>query len=611
MAVTEDDGVPVEYEKMEQTFHLNGSHTPNGRIPQPDPQPATTPATQPLHNQNFRSNGRFRRILFFFGRIIAHLIIWDIVGGRVPLLGTAVRQSRPRRFRRWSRRFRELALDMGGVMIKLGQFLSARVDVLPVEITEELLGLQDEVTPEEPWRIMAVIRAELGDTQARFAEIEEAPLAAASLGQTHRAWLLPENGDEKRGTAPSTSATQSRSSGQAVVIKVQRPNIDTIVETDLAALRIVARWTMRYRPIARRADVPALMEEFAKTLWEELDYRAEVDNAERFAEVYANDTRVYIPAVYRQHCTDSVIVMENVEAPKITDMAAMAAAGIDSREVAETLLDVYFEQIFRDGFFHADPHPGNLFVRPRPDIPWPLENGAQATTGRPFWIVFVDFGMVGRVPTLMGDNLRQLLISVTQRDGRKLTEAYQNLGFFLPGADLVRIAEAQDAVLDRIWGRNLLDLARPDPAEIEELGQEFRDLLFDFPFQIPQDFIYLGRALGIVSGLVSQLDEQINPWYFIEKYGESLLTSREGQRFGLETAWQLIRPYLSTPAQVQRLLTLAENGRLRVQTDRETLRQYERIEKRIGQLGWSIMGAAGMLSGTLLYLYRKGKDEER
>jgi predicted unusual protein kinase regulating ubiquinone biosynthesis (AarF/ABC1/UbiB family) len=214
--------------------------------------------------------------------------------------------------------------------------------------------------------------------------------------------------------------------------------------------------------------------------------------------------------------------------------------------------------------------------------------------------------MVGRVPSLMGDNLRQLLISVTQRDGRKLTQAYQNLGFFLPGADLVRIAEAQNAVLDRIWGRNLLDLSRPDPAELEELGQEFRDLLFDFPFQIPQDFIYLGRALGIVSGLVAQLDEQINPWYYVEKYGEALLVSQEGQKFGLETAWELVRPYLTTPAQVQRLLTLAENGRLRVQTDRETLRQYERIEKRIGQLSWSILSAAGMLSGTLLYLYRKG-----
>ncbi len=601
--------LPIESELVERKPHLNGTYTPNGRLPQPAPQPEPNPAA-PQPNQNFRGSGRFQRILFFFARVILHLIIWDILGGRLPLLGTAVRQSRPRRFRRWSHRFRELALDMGGVMIKLGQFLSARVDILPPEITEELLGLQDEVTPEESWRIMSVIQAELGDVHTRFAKIEEQPLAAASLGQTHRAWLLPENGSDGCGTAPSTCPTSLGHSGQAVVIKVQRPNIAAIVETDLAALRIVARWTMRYRPIGRRADVPALMEEFAKTLWEELDYRAEVDNAERFAEMYADDARVYIPAMYRQHCADRVIVMENVEAPKITDVAAMTAAGIDPREVAETLLDVYFDQVFREGFFHADPHPGNLFVRPRSDIPWPVDAADLVEGGRPFWLIFVDFGMVGRVPSLMGDNLRQVLVSVTQRDGRKLTEAYQKLGFFLPGADLTRIGEAQDAVLDRIWGRNLLDLASPDPAELAELGQEFRDLLFDFPFQIPQDFIYLGRALGIVSGLVAQLDEQINPWYYIEKYGEALVASQAGQKFGLETAWQLVRPYLHTPAQVQRLLNLAENGRLRVQADRETIRQYERIEKRIGQLGWSILGAAGMLSGTLLYLSRKAKEGE-
>ena len=411
MAVTPDRS-PIEYDEIADKPYLNGTYAPNGRKPQAEPSAP----------HNFRSDGRFRRILFFFARVIAHLVIWDIIGGRIPLVGSAVRQSRPRRFRRWARRFRELALDMGGVMIKLGQFLSARVDVLPPEITEELMGLQDEVTPEPAEHMMAVMVAELGDPAARFAEIEETPLAAASLGQTHRAWLLPENGDGNRGTA--------------VVIKVQRPNIASIVETDLAALRIVARWTMRYRPIARRADVPALMDEFAKTLWEELDYRAEADNAERFAQMYANDQRVYIPAVYRQHCSDSVIVLENVEAPKITNIDAMKAAGINPGEVAEALLDVYFDQVFGEGFFHADPHPGNLFVRPRPDIPWPPEDAPAPTHGRPFWIIFVDFGMVGRVPSLMGDNLRQVLISVTQRDGRKLTEAYQNLGFFFPNADL-------------------------------------------------------------------------------------------------------------------------------------------------------------------------------
>jgi predicted unusual protein kinase regulating ubiquinone biosynthesis (AarF/ABC1/UbiB family) len=562
--------------------------------------PTTTPPEQKAEPE--RDNGRYFRILTFFGSIILHIIWWDLLVTRIPLIGGRVRATRPRRFRRWARRFRSLALEMGGVMIKLGQFLSARVDVLPPEVTEELQGLQDEVPAEEPERMLAAAVAELGSLSDHFSHIEETPLAAASLGQAHRAWLLPANGATER--------------GDAVVIKIQRPNIEALVRTDLAALRIVARWMMRYQPIRRRADVPALMEEFSVTLWEELDYESEADNAERFAEMFADDERVYIPAVYRQHSTKRVIVLENVESIKIIDTAGMMAAGIDPKEVAESLLTTYFRQIFQEGFFHADPHPGNLFVRPREDVSWQpkIDEVGNPMWGRPFWLIFVDFGMVGKVPDLVGENLKKVLISITQRNPEQLTEAYNNLGFFLPGADLDRITEAQGVVLDRIYGRNLLELSRPDPAEMQELGQEFRDLLFDFPFQVPQDFIYLGRALGMVSGLVSSLDEEINPWFFIEKFGRELIKGQDIRPFTIETAVELIRPYLSTPGRIRRIIRDAERGQLRVKSvpDKETVRRQERLEKRISQLSWSILGAAGMISATLLYLQKKArpKDEQ-
>ncbi len=566
---------------------MNGSFPPSVRPPSANSE------------RLVRDNGRYLRILTFFGRVILHVVWWDLLMARIPLVGNRIRSTRPTRFRNWARKFRALAVEMGGVMIKLGQFLSARVDVLPPEITEELLGLQDEVPAEDPALMLAVAEAELGPLNQRFAHIEETPLAAASLGQAHRAWLLPNNGASDR--------------GEAVVIKVQRPNIENIVRTDLDALRIVARWIMRYRPIGRRANVPALMEEFAETLWEELDYVSEADNAERFARMYANDEQVYIPAVYRRHSTGRVIVLENVESIKITDMEGMMAAHIDPKAVSEVLLTTYYTQVFKEGFFHADPHPGNLFVRPREDIPWEPRLGADGNPiwGRPFWLIFVDFGMVGRVPDLVGDNLSKLLISVTTKDAEQLTEAYKNLGFFLPGADLERISEAQAVVLDRIYGRNLMELARPDPDEVQELGEEFRDLLFDFPFQVPQDFIYLGRAIGMVSGLVSQLDDQINPWYFIEKFGRDLIRGQSVKPFTLETAVELIKPYLSTPGRIRRIIQDAEKGKLRVQSvpDRETIRRQERLEKKISQLSWSILGAAGIVSATILWLQRK-RDED-
>jgi predicted unusual protein kinase regulating ubiquinone biosynthesis (AarF/ABC1/UbiB family) len=526
---------------------------------------------------------RYRRILWFFGRVIAHLVWWDLVVGRI--FKRRIRQSRPDRFRRMSRRFRVLAVDMGGVMIKLGQFLSARVDVLPPEITEELAGLQDEVPP-VPWEeVRGVLSNELGDVPAHFSHFEPQPLAAASLGQAHCAHLA--------------TADQASDNPDCVIVKVQRPNIENIVSTDLSALRVVARWAMRYGPIRRRADVPALMEEFAGTMWEELDYISEADNAERFAEIFADRPQVRIPGVYRQHSTRRVLVLEDVSGIKIADVDGLAEAGVDQKQVALNLLDAYFYQIFTIGFFHADPHPGNLFVRPMP-------RGAMAWdgSGRPFQIAFVDFGMVGRIQDLTGDNLRTMLVSITQRDARGLTEAYNKLGFLLPGSDLDRIAEAQQAVLDHLWGRNLLELSQPDPAEIQALSREFRDVLFEFPFQVPQDFIFLGRALGMLSGLASQLNPEINPWQLVEQYGQEIIRSRQAFDLSLATIAEWLRIIYATPGRIDRVLTQAERGRLRVQgmPDRSLMRRLDQLERKIGQPNWSTFSAALILGGAFFYV---------
>ncbi len=532
---------------------------------------------------------RYRHILWFFARVIIHLLWWDLFLGRI--FKSSVRRSRPKRFRRLARRFRALAVEMGGVLIKLGQFLSSRVDVLPPEITEELAGLQDEVPPVPFEEIRIVLVAELGDLSQHFSEFEIEPLAAASLGQAHKAWLLPSN----RGRS---------SRGQSVVVKVQRPGIEDLVRTDLAALNVVARWAMRYPPIRRRANVPALMDEFASTLWEELDYVSEAENAERFAEVFADNDDIVIPAVYREHSTRRILVLEDVSGIKITDIDSMTAAGIDASKVAEVVLDAYFAQIFKEGFFHADPHPGNLFV-----IPYGPERRRTDGLTRSFRVSFVDFGMVGNIEELMGDNLRRVLVSVTQRDARGLTDAYNDLGFFLPGSDLDRITEAQEIVLNHLWGRNLLELTRPDPQEMHELAEEFRDLLFEFPFQIPQDFIFLGRALGMLSGLASLLNPEINPWHLAERYGRDIISSQEALDISRAAVTAWLKLFVALPTQLNRVLVAAEEGKLRVRTipDRSITKQLTRIEKRINRPNWSLIAAAMLLSGTLLYI--NGENE--
>jgi predicted unusual protein kinase regulating ubiquinone biosynthesis (AarF/ABC1/UbiB family) len=212
--------------------------------------------------------------------------------------------------------------------------------------------------------------------------------------------------------------------------------------------------------------------------------------------------------------------------------------------------------------------------------------------------------MVGHIEKLRGDNLRQMIVSVTQRDARGLAEAFNGLGFFLPGSDLDRIAEALTRVLDQMWGRSLIELSQPDPKEVQELSREFRDILYEFPFQVPQDFIFFGRALGMLSGLASVLDPNINPWSLVEKYGADIIRSQEALTFSRELLGEWARIFLTLPSQTKRVMTAAESGRLRVTAlpDRSLLRRLDKIERRIGRPNWSLIAAALLLSGALFYV---------
>jgi predicted unusual protein kinase regulating ubiquinone biosynthesis (AarF/ABC1/UbiB family) len=567
----------------------------------PSPLSPLRSVQAPLQTQAIHDPRRYRRILRFFAGIIGHLLLIDILLGRLPWVRGWVQRSRPTRLRTMARRFRALAIAMGGVLIKLGQFLSARVDVLPTEITEELAGLQDEV-PAVPYpAIAAVIEQELGDSLAHLVDIEQRPLAAASLGQAHRARLR-----RPAAAVQDEADTTALHSPISVVVKVQRPGIEEVVRTDLAALRVVARWAMRYKPLRRRANVPALMEEFARTLWEELDYRAEAANAERFAAIFAEEADVAVPHVYHGYSTGRVLTLENVEGIRIDNVVGMRAVGIEPTVVAERLLDIYFKQVFQAGFFHADPHPGNIFVRPRPrstESEPTAGTDSVAATATPFQITFIDFGMMGNIQALTGENLRRVLLAVARRDTQTLTQVYNDMGFFLPGADLERITEAQEALLGRLWGRSLQEMARPSRAEVQELGSQFKDLLREFPFQVPQDFIYLGRAVGMLSGLTSQLHPGINLWTQMERYALEIVGDERVGLFSFAVIMDEVRALLAVPGQVRRLVQLATAGKLQVHTleDAGAIRRLDRLERRVNRLNTTLISSAALVAGALLY----------
>ncbi len=528
---------------------------------------------------------RYLRLMFFFGRLFGDVVLWELVFRAV--FGTQfVARGRTNRLRRYARQFRQLAVAMGGVMIKLGQFISSRVDVIPPAITDELSGLQDEVPPEDLDDMLRVIEAELGAPPASlFAEFDADVQAAASLGQVYRARLM---------------------CGDRVAIKVQRPGIENLIATDLQALRVVARWAMLWNVIRRRADVPALLNEFARTLWEEVDYEAEADNAERFQELFANDVRVYIPAIYREYSTRRVLTMEDVTAIKIMDTAAIDAAGVNRAVAARRLLDMYLRMIFEFGFFHADPHPGNLFIYPLPNhAAEEMDIEMPPGDGRPFYIVFVDFGMVGRITERVKAGLREALIAVATRDARRVLKAYQMLGILLPSADLDRIEQAEAEVLDYIWGKSVTELAQMPRGEMQDFAMRYRDLLYEMPFQVPQDFIYLGRAVGILSGICTLLDPSFNPWEPVARYAQKLVEQEAQLNLDewINEAISLGRTALSLPNQMADVLGRLQRGdvSVRVAPDPSLESELRRLEASVTGLTRAVIFGSLLLAGALLY----------
>ena len=518
---------------------------------------------------------RYRRILFFWARALLGLVVWELILPRLGLKGWTGR-TRSQRLKNLARSYRSLAVQLGGVLIKVGQFLSSRVDVLPADVTEELADLQDEVPPVDFAQIQQLAEAELGGAlDAKFASFERFPLAAASLGQVYCAALRPQ--DVPAGRKSS------------VVVKIQRPNIEALIATDLSALRRVGGWLQWYGPIRRRMNVAALLDEFTRTLYEEVDYLAEGRNAETFAANFKNDAGVRVPQVIWTHSTGRVLTLEDVGAIKITDYEAITAAGVSRAEVSRRLLHVYLQQIFEDGFFHADPHPGNLFVSPLAEGKWQL--------------TFIDFGMVGRISPKTREGMRELLIAVGTRDAGRVVRAYQMLDFLLPGADLAKIEQANSAMFHRLWGKSMSELQKVDPHEMLAVAYEFRDLLYSLPFQVPQDLIFLGRCVGILSGICTGLDPNLNVWDELGPFARKLLAQESGAEgmTWLNEMGEFLRKLLALPIRTGSLLERAERGELAVLTPALT-EQVRLLNSAAHKLAAAILFAALFLAGVQLYL---------
>ncbi|MDO4025519.1 ABC1 kinase family protein [Clavibacter michiganensis] len=536
-----------------------------GAVPGADPE-ADAPETR----------ARYRRILRFAAWNLAVTWWYELFLPRVGLRRIADR-TRTRRMKRFARRFRVLAVELGGLMIKVGQFMSSRLDVLPPEITAELEDLQDEV-PAVPFpEIRALAERELGMPLAdAFAWVDETPVAAASLGQAHRAILGPID-------SADTGLT-------GAVIKVQRPGIDDIVRIDLAALRRIGGWLTHVRLVSDRVDAPALVEEFAETSLEEIDYLHEARSSARFQEMFAADERVAVPEIVWERSTRRVLTLEDVTAIKITDHTGLLAAGIDPVEVAPVFAAVMFDQLFADGFFHADPHPGNVFVTPV----------ADGSVAQGWMLTFIDFGMMGEVPPSTRRGLRKMLIAAASRDGKGLVDAARDIGVLLPSADTTQLELAMTRLFARFGGLGFAELREVDPREFRAFANEFQEVVRTLPFQLPDDFLLIIRAMSLTSGVCSALDPAFNLWDSVEPYAQRLIREERGnvvRDLGTrvsDTAGTLAR----LPGRLDALLTRIDDGALPISDPT--------LERRVGALERTLRRAVsalvfgGLLAGGVL-----------
>jgi predicted unusual protein kinase regulating ubiquinone biosynthesis (AarF/ABC1/UbiB family) len=524
---------------------------------------------------------RYLRIVFFLSRLLLSLVWWELVLGRFLLPGLARRRAAERR-RRWAASFRDLAVQMGGVLIKLGQFLSSRADVMPPEITRELAALQDEVPPDPFPPIKKLIEEELGAPLDRlFQRFVEEPQSGASLGQTYYAWLP---------------------SGDPVIVKVQRPDIESLVATDLSAIRRAIGFIKWYPALRRRVNLDALIDEFSRITFGELDYIAEGHNAEELRANFADNPQIFIPKPYWSHTSRRVLTLERADAIKITDYEALTQAGIDRAQVAERVFGTYVQQMLVDGFFHADPHPGNLFVEPRGTPP---EDGSPT---REFVVTFVDFGMMGRIQPQEMVRLRDLAIHAFNRDVPEAVSDMQKLGFILPGTDTHPLERALYILIDRYYGLSVREFAHIDMDEMLAMAYELRDLIYEFPFQIPIDFVLLARAMGILEGLCAGLDPDFNGFVVAEPYVKQLITMELAEESLADRAIKEVQGLATLlwrlPRELEGFLTQSTRGELevRVAPTRELDRLVGRLERSVNRLMEIIAFAGFLLSGVLLLI---------
>ena len=462
-------------------------------------------------------------------------------------------------------RLRMAFSELGPTFIKLAQMLSSRPDLITVEYADEFKKLQDKVPPFSPEKARQIIESEFNVTLSSiFSEFQNNPVAAASIAQVHNAVLK---------------------SGEKVIVKVQRPDIRVIIETDISILGTVARLMLKYIPDSRLFDPEGIVNEFSRIIKKELDFIAEAKNAQRFKRNFTDNKNIHIPTVFTDYLSSKVIVMEKIEGVRIDDIEGIESMGVDRRKLAMRGVDAYFKMIFEDGFFHADPHPGNIFV---------MSDGV---------IGLMDFGIVGWLTSELIDNLARAFLALLNRNFDQLIELYIDLGLISDSVDIETFKREfrTDLVylLEPLYDLNISEV------NFSEYLETITLLVVKHGIKVPSDLLLVNKTILIVDNIGRQLDPEFNLITAAEPYAAQLVKNRMSpQRIFDKTKENLLDIsdlLIDTPKQINRLLRKTLRDEITFKMDPIGMdRLITDIDRSSNRLAFSIVVAATIVGSSML-----------
>lgn len=462
-----------------------------------------------------------------------------------------------------------LALEeLGPTFVKLGQILSTRPDLIPQNYIIELQKLQDKVPPFAYAQVNQMIKRELGaDILKIFKSFEQKPLAAASLGQVHQAIL---------------------EDGNKAVVKVQRPDIEKVIETDLDILFDLARLTEKHIPASRLYDPVGIAEEFAKAIRLELDYGTEGRNAERFKKNFEGDETIYTPKIYWEFSSRRILTMELIKGIKINNLKELDKAGYDRKKIAENGAKAFMKQILIDGFFHADPHPGNMLV---------MKDGI---------IGFMDFGMMGRLDEEMREKGIDLFVAVLERNPNKIINEMLDLG--------IASQEEIDTRSLKIDIKEMLDQYYDKPLKeiiLGELISQLVEISIKYHIKMPAEFALLGKSLITIEGIGIELDPDFNLAEIAKPYAKDVILERKSpQRLFtklLNDSSELYNLMILIPRQLSKTLKKMEKGIFKLEFQHRGLENLiNALDKSANRLSYSLILAAIIVGSSLIMQTDKG-----